>query len=146
MKLLSLLHHILLALAFAAGARGQNPAVSPAPSASSATSAAVEPQEFIPLTPDRRAAVRELQYHIGKADARVSQLQLEIDELTIRNLQEINKLRQQQVEWNADISVIATDFAQVMKVDRSLWELDQINLRLTKKMVAPENKPVAQPK
>lgn len=140
MKILSLLRCILMGLMFAGGAHAQKPAIPPAPPA---TSPEVQPDKYIPLTPDRKAAVRDLQYHIDNAEVRASQLQLEIDEVTIRNLRQMNTLRQQQAEWNADISVIATDFAQVMKVDRSLWELDQVNLRLAKKAaaIAPEKKP-----
>jgi hypothetical protein len=136
MKFLSLLgHHVLSLLFFLAGAQGQKAAAPPAASSPAANTAMVG--DFLPLTPDRKAAVRELQYNIQKNEIRVQQLQVEIDEVTIRNLREINSLRQQQVEWNADLSVIATDFASISHLDRTAWDLDQVRLGLVKKNLPP---------
>lgn len=131
MKMHWVLHRVLSVLLFIAGAQGQKPTSTGAAAPPTQVSATVE--EVLPLTPDRKAAVRELQYNVQKAEIRVQQLQVEIDEVTIRDLREINTLRQQQVGWNSDISVIATDFARVKQVDFSGWELDQVNLRLVKK-------------
>jgi TolA-binding protein len=109
----ALVHYVLSAFLLLAGAQGQKAA---ATAAASQPAAKIEvPAESIPLTPDRRYQVRELQYQIDQAQIKIEQL------------------KQQQIQWTNDISVIATDFARVEKVDLNAYELDAVNLRLIRK-------------
>jgi|ERR1039458_3393585 TolA-binding protein len=78
--------------------------------------------EIIQLPPDRRYQVRELQYQIDQNEIKIQKLQVQIEQL-----------KQQQIQGINDISVIATDFARVAKVDLNAYELDAVNLRLVKK-------------
>lgn len=117
------------------GARGQEankkPVASTPPPVTPATQLAAPlppppptppvPLDAYPLSQERRAQVRELQYQFD-------QLQIQIEQL-----------KQQQIALNDLISTIATDFAKIEKLNPAEYNLDPKNLKLVRLKTAAQS-------
>lgn len=133
-----ILWHALISLfAFIAGAQAQaTKSATPPPALVAPKIAAQSEEAFIPLPPDSRYQVRDLQYHVNQAEIAIQQHQVEIE-----------KLKTQQLGWRDGIANIATDFARIKGLDFTHYEFDQVDLALVKKKTqapavvpAPEKK------